>query len=345
MTSMKKLLLLFVMLLPATMLNAQDVIVKKDGSTIICKVLEVGTNEVKYKKISNIDGPLYSVSITDIQNINFENGEKELFNDVSISTDFNTVNKNDVVLDYGRAIPIEIENPVRAKDVYEGQTISFRTMTNVDIDGITIIPLGTRVNGIVYKAKRSSWWGTKGKLGIRIDHLLLTDGTRIPLKGDIYVTGKNRTALSVLLFLFVTWPACFICGSKAEIQSGYDTIARLGTTVRFNKEKKTIIIDPVKEEIVRTEPNPVNMYSSNYYKEPKKAKDNGQSILDKIDGLSGKAVMVLYKGNKEMEVYIMGTHTNNRTISYKYLNKSHIPVGNTLTINAKKVKDIRFIEE
>ena len=74
---MKKILLLL-MLLSSTMLKAQDVIVMNDGSTIICKVIEIGTTEVKYKKYSNLDGPLYSILRSDIQNVNFENGEREI---------------------------------------------------------------------------------------------------------------------------------------------------------------------------------------------------------------------------------------------------------------------------
>ena len=50
--------MLFV-LFAATTVYSQDIIVKKDGSTIISKVLEVGTSEIKYKKVSNQDGPTY----------------------------------------------------------------------------------------------------------------------------------------------------------------------------------------------------------------------------------------------------------------------------------------------
>lgn len=78
---MKK-ILLFIMLLSATCVSAQDVIVKKDGSTILSKVIEIGTSEIKYKKYSNQNGPTYTITKSEIQAINYENGEKETFNDV-----------------------------------------------------------------------------------------------------------------------------------------------------------------------------------------------------------------------------------------------------------------------
>ena len=58
---------------------AQDVIVKHDGSVILSKVIKVGTTEVEYKKFTNQGGPTYSILKTDIQAINYENGEMDKF--------------------------------------------------------------------------------------------------------------------------------------------------------------------------------------------------------------------------------------------------------------------------
>ena len=249
---MKKILLLL-MLLSSTMLKAQDVIVMNDGSTIICKVIEIGTSEVKYKKYSNLDGPLYSILRSDIQNVNFENGEREIIIDSPTGTEPKVSEEKDLVLNYGTSFPIQIVSPVRAKDLDEGDYVSFITMMDIDVDGVKVIRAGAPVKGIVYKANRSSWWGTKGKLGVRLDHLLLPDGKQIPIKGDIYVTGKNRTALAVILFLFVTWPACFICGTKAELPYGFDTVAKIGATVHFTKDGKAKIANPTPVPLIKNE--------------------------------------------------------------------------------------------
>ena len=45
-------------------LSAQDVIVKRDGSTILSKVLEVNKTDIKYKKFSNLNGPTYTIEIS-----------------------------------------------------------------------------------------------------------------------------------------------------------------------------------------------------------------------------------------------------------------------------------------
>lgn len=78
---MRKVLLVLV-LLSATSAFAQDVIVKKDGSTILSKVIEVGTSEIRYKKYSNQEGPTYVIRKDELLSINYDNGEKEEFGSV-----------------------------------------------------------------------------------------------------------------------------------------------------------------------------------------------------------------------------------------------------------------------
>lgn len=63
--------------------SAQDLIVKKDGTVIQAVVSKVGTSEIEYKKWSNQEGPQYSIAITDILAINYKNGEKETFENVT----------------------------------------------------------------------------------------------------------------------------------------------------------------------------------------------------------------------------------------------------------------------
>lgn len=75
---MKKFLFLL-LIMSAIHVSAQDVIVMKDGSTIVSKVLEITSSEVKYKKFTNLEGPTYAVLKSDIQVINYANGEKETF--------------------------------------------------------------------------------------------------------------------------------------------------------------------------------------------------------------------------------------------------------------------------
>lgn len=65
-----------------TIVQAQDVIVKRDGSTILSKVLEVNQNDIKYKKFSNQQGPTYTIDKAEVMSINYESGDKDTFDNV-----------------------------------------------------------------------------------------------------------------------------------------------------------------------------------------------------------------------------------------------------------------------
>ena len=78
-----KLIALAAMCMAGSYASAQDLIVKKDGSVIHAKVTKIGTAEVEYKKWSNQDGPQYSIAVADILAINYQNGDKETFENVS----------------------------------------------------------------------------------------------------------------------------------------------------------------------------------------------------------------------------------------------------------------------
>ena len=72
---MKQFMILFLLLCSASVL-AQDVIVKKDGSTIVCRVVELTSSEIVYKKWSDLNGSNYVMNRADASAINYESGKK-----------------------------------------------------------------------------------------------------------------------------------------------------------------------------------------------------------------------------------------------------------------------------
>ena len=57
---MKNLLVLTLFVLISTFANAQDVIIKKNGEDLKVKVIEIGLDEIKYKRIDH-SGLLYFI--------------------------------------------------------------------------------------------------------------------------------------------------------------------------------------------------------------------------------------------------------------------------------------------
>lgn len=79
---MKQFLLSTLFMFCAAFVSAQDVIVKKDGSTILSKVLEVNQADIKYKKHTNLGGPTYTIDKKDVLAINYQNGDKDTFDTI-----------------------------------------------------------------------------------------------------------------------------------------------------------------------------------------------------------------------------------------------------------------------
>ena len=79
----QKLFLIVSLLFVAGITKAQDVIVKKDNSTILSKVTKIGETEIEYKKWTNLDGPIYTINRSDIVSINYENGDIDRFENSS----------------------------------------------------------------------------------------------------------------------------------------------------------------------------------------------------------------------------------------------------------------------
>lgn len=79
---MKKLLAVLFLLCPM-IASAQDVIVKKDGSTIVCRVEKVGETDVTYKPWSDLKGSSYIMDKSLVSAINYESGKKETFSETT----------------------------------------------------------------------------------------------------------------------------------------------------------------------------------------------------------------------------------------------------------------------
>lgn len=106
---------------------AQDVIVKRDGTAILSKVLEIGISEVKYKNHANPDGPTYTLSKADILSVNYENGQKDTFEDIAPQAATSTQQQQTISKDLRMGAEAKEQNAQliatinAAKPVFEGK--------------------------------------------------------------------------------------------------------------------------------------------------------------------------------------------------------------------------------
>jgi hypothetical protein len=93
---MKNILLFILFICSSNIIKAQDTLLMKSGENILVKVIEVsnvslkqkntfkgyievGTAEVKYKKLDNLNGPVFSMLKSDLLMIKYQNGTSDDF--------------------------------------------------------------------------------------------------------------------------------------------------------------------------------------------------------------------------------------------------------------------------
>ena len=76
---MKKLIILFVVLTGFLSAYSQDEITLRSGETLKAKIVEVGLEDITYKKAENLTGPSYTIKKDKVFMIKYENGTKDVF--------------------------------------------------------------------------------------------------------------------------------------------------------------------------------------------------------------------------------------------------------------------------
>lgn len=84
---MKKFTFITLLTLCSILVNAQDIIYKKDGTELKVKIIELTTETAKYKNFEQIQGPIRNMLLSDIFMIIYEDGTKEI---IKKSSDNNT---------------------------------------------------------------------------------------------------------------------------------------------------------------------------------------------------------------------------------------------------------------
>ena len=120
----KEIISTFLMMLIASVSLSQDIIIKKDGSRVEAKVIEITITMIKYEKYDYPGGPIRNVAISDVHSIEFENGDIEVFNAKTSSnnTQSNTVINNEP------SVPDE-KDPIHENGLFIEGMIGFSSLT------------------------------------------------------------------------------------------------------------------------------------------------------------------------------------------------------------------------
>lgn len=108
----------FILLSISLALSAQDIIVTKDSKRIDANITEVSDENIRYKKPTLPDGPVFVIAIKDINTIVYRNGDVQTFKEESAKTE-QTQEKTEFITESPEStIKLSNEKIVRVKNTY-----------------------------------------------------------------------------------------------------------------------------------------------------------------------------------------------------------------------------------
>ena len=185
-----KLLIAFVVLPFITM--ASDMIVTKKAGKIDAVVTEVSSSEIRYKKLSLPDGPVFVLNMSEIAAIVYDNGEVQVFSDDNDNTLF-TNNEPGAK----RSEPYSIEKPTSF-----GPSVGVTVNPNAP-QKLAHITWGRELNGVKLTPReyeqylRENCWQAyekyeRGTRLVKTGWALLCLGSTFVITGAVFCARYNR---------------------------------------------------------------------------------------------------------------------------------------------------------
>ncbi len=224
---------IFILLLMLINLSAysQDILIKKNGDDMKVKVVEITKDEIKYKKIENLDGPVYSILKNETFMIRYQNGTKETFiepqNDKNvneINTFSNSINKNSI-LPVGTMVKFTSENKITGRKAKEGDELTFKLKDQLFANNILIAKEGSIIKGKITRVSHKGMIGKEGQLEFSVDYLIANNGTKIKLTSENKLSGGHQTVGRVIGTIMLTPFFLLTSGSEAKIKKDQEFVA------------------------------------------------------------------------------------------------------------------------
>lgn len=179
---MKNALLIVTHIFISLCAQAQDTICKRDGVLLIGIVKEIDVSTINYVKEDQLDGPLRKVEITQVAEIRYKNGTREIFNPASTplpdaashptTWEPGTINTSDqTVVIYRRGPDIRVRPGQRFPKSAGGRNAGFIPYLDAVI-GYGLIGKQSLTNG--FSSFNSTKFGARsaGTIGIRFGSLI-----------------------------------------------------------------------------------------------------------------------------------------------------------------------------
>ena len=123
------------------------------------------------------------------------------------------------VLRAGTRVPMATSAPISSRHARQGQRFDLTVAQDVLVDGMIVIPRGSRGVGEVARVVEKGMFGKAGKLEVRVLFVEL-GGTRIRLDGRAEDKGKSGLGVTAAAVVLAGIWGGFVTGKSAVIPAG-----------------------------------------------------------------------------------------------------------------------------
>jgi hypothetical protein len=136
----------------------------------------------------------------------------------------------------GTPIMVRLINEVSSATVAVGQSIDFKVVGDVVINGTTVVKDGTLGHAQIVALDKRQMLGEPGSVTLGDFYVLALDGSRIPLSATINNVGKSKQTTALVLAWFICLPFLLMKGGDATIPAGTEKTVYTAATVTVDIE-------------------------------------------------------------------------------------------------------------
>ncbi len=145
-----------------------------------------------------------------------------------------------ILVDRDTIIRLMVLNEVSTRRAKTGDRFVLRVDEAVTVDGVTVIPVGTKAWGQVLSAEESGMAGKGGELSVRLLSIEI-GGEQIPISGENASSGEAGTTQLALAALALGPLALLGRGNNAKLKAGHIFNAYLTQDMLFDAAKSRLM--------------------------------------------------------------------------------------------------------
>jgi hypothetical protein len=96
-------------------------------------------------------------------------------------------------------IRVKLSKTISSATAHAGDAVELEVVEDVIVDGVTVLPAGSRVSGVIAEAEPKKRFGHGGKLAFSITSMTLADGEQVKVRCYEEASGSSNTSADAVL--------------------------------------------------------------------------------------------------------------------------------------------------